>query len=73
MPTSVPLTREAFEAQCAAASVVLPYSDDCSVLSTPLDVGGRTAANRIAYQAMEGCDTLACVTDLGIIVTPNGE
>ncbi len=56
MSTSVPLTREAFETQCAAASVALPYSEDCSVLNTPIAVGGRTAPNRIAYQAMEGCD-----------------
>ena len=34
----------------------LPYTDDLRPLAQPLTVGTRTVPNRIAYQAMEGCD-----------------
>ena len=34
----------------------LPFSDDLSPLSRPLTVQGKTAHNRLAAQAMEGCD-----------------
>lgn len=34
----------------------LPYTDDVSPLGAPLKIGGRTAPNRLACQAMEGCD-----------------
>lgn len=34
----------------------LPYSEDVSVLATPLTVGAKTVHNRLACQAMEGCD-----------------
>lgn len=34
----------------------LPYDDDLSPLAQPLSIGGRTAANRVVYQPMEGCD-----------------
>ncbi len=34
----------------------LPYTEDVSVLKTSCDVGGKTANNRLACQAMEGCD-----------------
>ena len=56
MPTPVPQSKAAFDKLCADASVTLPYAEDTSVLASPLTVGGKTAANRIAYQAMEGCD-----------------
>lgn len=36
-------------------------------------VAPTQARSVVVWQAMEGCDTLACVTDLGIIVTPIGE
>ena len=36
--------------------VSLPYADDISVLGKPLCVGKKQAANRVCYQAMEGCD-----------------
>lgn len=34
----------------------LPYSDDLSVLKESVTVGNKTAHNRFACQAMEGCD-----------------
>ena len=56
MPYAIPQNKEAFLASCTEASVTLPYDGDTAVLRTPMDVGSRTAPNRIAYQAMEGCD-----------------
>lgn len=37
----------------------LPFSDDVSILSEPLTIGGRVIPNRLACQAMEGCDGTA--------------
>lgn len=34
----------------------LPYTEDAGILRTPLTVGSKTAPNRLACQAMEGCD-----------------
>lgn len=45
-----------FHAQNEALNTLLPYADDVSVLSAPLQVGSKTIANRLACQAMEGCD-----------------
>ncbi len=59
MKRSVVYTKEALEEQCAAAGVSLPYSADTSVLGTALTVGDRVIPNRIACQAMEGCDGTA--------------
>ena len=56
MAYSVPQTKDAFEKLCAEANVALPYTADTSILKTPVPIGGKTAPNRIAYQAMEGCD-----------------
>ncbi len=35
---------------------LLPYSDDLSPLKATLEIQGHTAHNRLACQAMEGCD-----------------
>ena len=56
MPSAIPQNKAAFEKLCAEASVTLPYAEDTSILKTPVQLGSRTAPNRIAYQAMEGCD-----------------
>lgn len=40
----------------ASLGVHIPYSDDTSVLASPLTVGSRTIRNRLAIQPMEGCD-----------------
>lgn len=37
----------------------IPYSNDLSVLSTPVTVSGKTIPNRFVYQPMEGCDSTA--------------
>ena len=34
----------------------LPYSDDVTVLKSPLEISGKVIPNRLACQAMEGCD-----------------
>lgn len=49
-------TKAELEQANAQLGGTLPYTDDLSVLAQPLTVGTRTIANRIAYQAMEGCD-----------------
>jgi len=37
----------------------LPFSDDTSVLKKPLEISGKIIPNRLACQAMEGCDGTA--------------
>ena len=41
---------------CAQTGAFLPFSESTSVLAEKLRVGKKEAANRICYQAMEGCD-----------------
>ncbi len=52
-------TADEFFAQNEALGAHLPYSEDTSVLSAPLTVGNHTIPNRLACQAMEGCDGTA--------------
>lgn len=40
----------------AKTGASLPFDEDLSVLGSALEVGSRTAPNRLACQAMEGCD-----------------
>lgn len=47
---------EDFFRQNEALDTDLPYAEDVSVLSAPLQVGNKTIRNRLACQAMEGCD-----------------
>ena len=49
-------TEEAFTEQNRQLANPLPYSRDLSVLAQPLTVGSKTVPNRLACQAMEGCD-----------------
>ncbi len=37
-------------------NVNLPFSDDSAVLKSNFKIGNKTAPNRLACQAMEGCD-----------------
>ena len=37
----------------------IPYAEDVSVLVTPLQIGKKAVPNRLACQAMEGCDGTA--------------
>ena len=45
-----------FHEQNAQLETTLPYSENISILSSPLCVGNKTIQNRLACQAMEGCD-----------------
>ncbi len=38
------------------AGTPLPYKNDTSILATSVKIGTHTINNRVAYQAMEGCD-----------------
>ena len=49
-------TEEAFLEQNRQLSQPLPYSRDLSVLAEALTVGSKIIPNRLACQAMEGCD-----------------
>ncbi len=47
-------------ARCAAElGVAIPWSDDLSILFTPLEIAGHGLSNRFAVQPMEGCDAEA--------------
>lgn len=56
MTIKVPKSKQEFFTQCSDAAVTLPYADALSSLAAPLQLGTKTAPNRIAYQPMEGCD-----------------
>ncbi len=45
-----------FSAQNIELKTNLPYSEDISVLGEQVTVGSKTVQNRLACQAMEGCD-----------------
>lgn len=47
---------EEFSAQNTELKTNLPYSEDLSVLGERVTVGNKTVSNRLACQAMEGCD-----------------
>ncbi|MBQ7727750.1 MAG: flavin oxidoreductase/NADH oxidase [Clostridia bacterium] len=56
MTYSLIRNEESLKAQMEDAGIELPVAKDASVLTKPLKIGSRTAANRLAYQPMEGCD-----------------
>lgn len=45
-----------FNSQNTALKTELPFSDDVSVLGASVEMCGKTVPNRLACQAMEGCD-----------------
>ena len=47
---------EDLEKEIEGLGVDLPLEKDLSVLADPLEIGGRTAPNRLAVQPMEGFD-----------------
>ena len=51
--------KQDFDTLCRAAGVSFPFSEDVTVLKTPISIKGKTVHNRIVYQAMEGCDGTA--------------
>ena len=48
-----------FNNQNTELKTELPFSDDVSVLGTSVELCGKTVPNRLACQAMEGCDGTA--------------
>ena len=45
-----------FQTQNTELGLELPYAEDVSVLGKELKIGSKTIHNRLACQAMEGCD-----------------
>ncbi|MBR2957776.1 MAG: NADH:flavin oxidoreductase [Clostridia bacterium] len=52
-------SREEFTSQRDELKLNIPYAEDVSVLNTPIQIGKKAAPNRLACQAMEGCDGTA--------------
>lgn len=48
-----------FHSQNTALKTELPFSEDVSVLGASVEMCGKTVPNRLACQAMEGCDGTA--------------
>jgi len=59
MVQKVYTTKDAFLAQREELKLDLPYEENVSILAQPLTVGSRQIPNRLACQAMEGCDGTA--------------
>lgn len=59
MNRKVYMTVAEFKEQDQQLGTNLPFAQDTAVLTTPLEVGGKVIANRLACQAMEGCDGTA--------------
>ncbi len=59
MNRKVYLSTEEFQLQNQQLGTNLPFAVDTAVLADSLQVGGRHVANRLACQAMEGCDGTA--------------
>lgn len=52
-------SREEFTSQRDELKLNIPFAEDVSVLGTPVQIGKKTVPNRLACQAMEGCDGTA--------------
>ena len=52
-------TVQALKEEIDTLGVFMPLKEELSVLFTPQQVGSRTAANRIAFEPMEGTDGTA--------------
>lgn len=59
MVRKVYMKPEEFHAQNDALGTALPFAEDLSMFRSPLTVNGKTIPNRLACQAMEGCDGTA--------------
>ena len=46
-------------AEAEKQQIILPFSENTSLLKNPLEIKGKTVPNRIAIQPMEGCDGTA--------------
>lgn len=56
MKRKVYTNRKEFDVQNSQLNVNLPYSEDTSVLAKVYKLGNKVIPNRLACQAMEGCD-----------------
>ena len=56
MIRKVYFSKEEFENQRQELGVDLPYTEDISILSTPITIKNKRVQNRLVCQAMEGCD-----------------
>lgn len=56
MVRKVYLTAEEFKAQNTELGTNLPYAESTDILGTEYRIGNKTVHNRLACQAMEGCD-----------------
>ena len=54
--STVYLTQEAFKKENEETAQNLPFSESTKSLSNPLTIGSKVIPNRLACQAMEGCD-----------------
>lgn len=54
--TPIFTNKQDFLRENEAQNTRLPFSEDTGILRAPLTVGNKTAPNRMACQAMEGCD-----------------
>ncbi|MBQ7100578.1 MAG: flavin oxidoreductase/NADH oxidase [Clostridia bacterium] len=52
-------SKDEFISQRDELKLNIPYAEDVSVLGTPLQIGKKAVPNRLACQAMEGCDGTA--------------
>lgn len=59
MKGNVYLNKQDFLSENSDLNANLPYTDDISHLGQPCKIGNHTFANRLACQAMEGCDGTA--------------
>lgn len=59
MKRKVYLTHEEFQSQNEELKTGLPFSDDVSVLQQEATISDKVIPNRLACQAMEGCDGTA--------------
>lgn len=59
MASNIPMNPEMFRSACGQAGVGLPFDTSAAVLAEAVQVSGKRFANRIVYQAMEGCDGTA--------------
>lgn len=59
MEKNVYMTTAKFLEQNDALNTGLPFSGDVTALCQPKQIGSKTVANRLACQAMEGCDGTA--------------
>lgn len=57
MTRKVYLQKEDFDIQNTELNTKLPYSEDLSVLRDQVKIGSKVFPNRLACQAMEGCDS----------------